>query len=65
MQELFQEKFGSLPLNSGDMAESGTDPADKERPLRLETSNASLISRVQCLQNINDLLAHLSDIVIG
>ena len=64
MQEIFQENLNSLPLKSGDMAESGTDPAIKERLLTLEASNASLISRVHCLHNTNGLLAHLSVIVI-
>ena len=33
--------------------------------MALGASNASLISRVQCLQNNNSVLVHSADLVIG
>ena len=64
-QEKFQENLDSLPPNSGDASGSVTDPKDKERLLALEAFNNSLISRVQCLQNNNSILAHSADLFIG
>ena len=64
-QELFQENLDSLTQNTGKSAGSGADPGDKERLVALEATNASLASKVQCLQFKQSLLAHSADLVIG
>ena len=64
-QEIFQKKLDSLRQKTRESARSGTDHGDKERLLALQATNVSLVSKVQCLQFKQSLLAHSANLDIS